>query len=278
MFNCHTYKKMMKYILLFLVLMPLICLGQTKRFYYEVAFKLDSINVTRDIVVLDINENENNFYSNEYLTIDSLNNSSSKFKFAYPKFKSIVKWSKKDNLFEFTNNLSMSFYQFNSTITLHWNLTEEKKKIGKYSVQKAVTNDGGRTWYAWFSTEIPFPFGPYVFYGLPGMILEVYDTSDDYRFSFIQNRNYDYSIESEKILKKYLGINRFRIEKKDWKKVQLNFYNNPISEYKNGDAIMLKNDGSAYTAQDYKDKERAIKEGIKKYNNPIEIDEKIDYK
>ena len=73
-------------------------------------------------------------------------------------------------------------------------------------------------------------------------------------------------------------LNRFRIEKKDWKKVQLNFYNNPISEYKNGDAIMLKNDGSAYTAQDYKDKERAIKEGIKKYNNPIEIDEKIDYK
>ena len=30
---------------------------------------------------------------------------------------------------------------------------------------------------------------------------------------------------------------------------------------------MLKNDGSAYTAQDYKDKERAIKEGIKKHLN-----------
>lgn len=279
--NTICYKKgdsIKDLFLFFSLILMIFCQGQTKRFYYELNFKLDSINISRDIVVLDINEHENNFYSNEYLVIDSINNFNKNFKFAYPKFNKILKWTKQNNSFDFTNNISMNFYQYSSKVDLQWTLIDEKKKIGHYYVQKASTEYGGRKWLAWFTTEIPLPFGPYIFYGLPGMIMEIYDTKNDYHFSFVQNKNFQHSINAEKIIEKYLGITKFKIEKKDWKKIQLNYYNNPISEYKSGDAMMLRNDGSRYSLQDYRDIEKNIQERIKKYNNPIELDEKIDYK
>ncbi len=268
----------MKFIYFILFFVSISLFAQTNRFYYEVTFKLDSTNISRDIVVLDINENSNYFYSDEYLFVDSLNNKSNNFNFAYPKFNKIVKWSKEGNTFDFTNNISMNFYQYKSNISLNWELKEETKKIGSYTVQKAIVTYGGRSWIAWFTTDIPFPYGPYIFYGLPGMILEVYDQDNDYHFSFFKNKNFSNFIDSEKIIEKYLGINKFRIDKKDWKKIQVNYYNNPIAEYKTGEAMMLKNDGNKYNSQDYREIEKTIRSRIKKYNNPIELDEKIDFK
>lgn len=40
---------------------------------------------------------------------------------------------------------------------------------------------------------------------------------------------------------------------------------------------MCNKNGQPYTAQDYRNLETQIKEGIRRYNNPIERDEKIAY-
>lgn len=84
-------------------------------------------------------------------------------------------------------------------------------------------------------------------------------------------------LKTEKTLEKYLGITRFPIKESDWKQIQLNYYNNPIPEYKDGNAIMIKDNGIQYSSNDYRDLEKNIKNNIKRYNNPIELDQKVDY-
>lgn len=63
-----------------------------------------------------------------------------------------------------------------------WILTQEKRNIGKYICYKATKKDryiGSSGNYvakdiiAWYTLEIPFPFGPLNYNGLPGLILEL---------------------------------------------------------------------------------------------------------
>ena len=55
-----------------------------------------------------------------------------------------------------------------------WKLISEKKKIGNYSCNKAI-ND--KNIIAWYCPEIPVNDGPYLFQGLPGLIMEIETTS-----------------------------------------------------------------------------------------------------
>lgn len=56
-----------------------------------------------------------------------------------------------------------------------WDLKDEVKKIGKFNCQKASSTFRGREYTAWFTEEIPVPYGPWKFQGLSGLILEIYD-------------------------------------------------------------------------------------------------------
>ena len=53
-----------------------------------------------------------------------------------------------------------------------WHITTETDTIWGYPVIKAVS---GR-YVAWFTPNIPVPFGPNGFGGLPGLILKLYNT------------------------------------------------------------------------------------------------------
>lgn len=65
---------------------------------------------------------------------------------------------------------------------LSWQLTDEHKQVLGYECQKAEVSWAGRRWTAWFTTDLPFPEGPYKFGMLPGLIVELYDSEKDYHY------------------------------------------------------------------------------------------------
>lgn len=54
---------------------------------------------------------------------------------------------------------------------LNWTITSEKKDIEGYSCTKAILENMPGL-YVWFTTKIAIDAGPYIFYGLPGLVLE----------------------------------------------------------------------------------------------------------
>src|SRR5699024_8929785 len=84
------------------------------------------------------------------------------------------------------NTLAKKDYIYQeSQVPLDWNIASESKDYSGYQAQKATTSFAGRDYEAWFTMEIPLPDGPYVFSGLPGLIVELYDTQNHYHFSLL---------------------------------------------------------------------------------------------
>ena len=70
-----------------------------------------------------------------------------------------------------------------------WALVDETKKIGGYECYKArgyILGEGNsgpvkKEFEAWYTPEIPVQYGPYLYSGLPGLVLQV-NFDDDLRF------------------------------------------------------------------------------------------------
>ena len=64
-----------------------------------------------------------------------------------------------------------------------WTLINETKLIGNYQCKLAVKIFRGRKYFAWYTSSFNTLFGPWKFYGLNGLILQVYD--EDRSFEII---------------------------------------------------------------------------------------------
>ena len=63
-----------------------------------------------------------------------------------------------------------------------WHISRDTALISGYHCQKATTHFAGRDYVAWFTTEVPLSEGPYKFNGLPGLIVKIGDTRQQYVF------------------------------------------------------------------------------------------------
>lgn len=63
------------------------------------------------------------------------------------------------------------------TPAFNWELKDDSSIISGISCNSATLNFRGRNFIVWYSPDIPTPFGPWKFYGLPGLIIKV--ESDD---------------------------------------------------------------------------------------------------
>lgn len=82
-----------------------------------------------------------------------------------------------------------SIYSFEVNEKIKWNLIPETKIINSYNCKKAIGKYRNKEITAWYTEDIPIPEGPYTFKGLPGLILEAYDSKEYFHFTIVSLRN-----------------------------------------------------------------------------------------
>lgn len=164
-------------------------------------------------------------------------------------------------------------YSLPITEKLNWKILSENKKIASYNTQKAVVEYGGRNWVAWFTTEIPINDGPYIFNGLPGLIVAIEDSNKEYIFNLINVKK-----------SKNIFNTKTKTIKIDWKKFEYlakSYFDDP-TEMNNmiGKTITVFDAKGNQVDKDifFKDYAKDRQNFILKNNNPIELSHKISYK
>ncbi len=103
-----------------------------------------------------------------------------------PKINFIIEKDFTKNKLRYQNNGFMSILQYTQKLpVLAWKLKDSTKTILGYKAQKATLHYKGRDYTAWYTSEIAIPEGPYKFWGLPGLILEIYDSKNEYSFKIM---------------------------------------------------------------------------------------------
>ncbi|MGH1517494.1 GLPGLI family protein [Chryseobacterium sp. JK1] len=298
----------MKSKILFFILVGVLTNAQINRFFYEYKFIPDSNNkedVKKEIMLLDIDKSGSSYYSHDKFVSDSIGRAelekqlkagggnisinrrekpgqvSFKVTKEYPDFKTYL-----------FRSISTDKYKIKEDKKQEWKILPEKQKIGEYNAQKAVASFGGREWTAWFTTELPFQDGPYVFYGLPGLIIKIEDATNSHSMVLVGNKIIKTAVSEQELQVpdhvKVLGVGGKEIEvtKDQFKKAWKTYENDPT---KNMKELMMKNGGDSNTKVSFKVKtadgkeisdpnqviremEKSTKEALKKNNNPIEPD------
>jgi GLPGLI family protein len=95
----------------------------------------------------------------------------------------IIKHYPESGQFTVQNSLGSSKFNYvDQYPSLNWKQEQEEKEIEGYKCLKATCDYRGRHYTAWYAADIPVSEGPYVFTGLPGLIMEIYDAQQHYLF------------------------------------------------------------------------------------------------
>lgn len=182
----------------------------------------------------------------------------------------IVKDYAENIMYKSIQNIYRDIFSIQITEKLEWEILSEKSKIENFEVQKAKVSYGGRNWTAWFTTEIPIQDGPYVFRGLPGLVIRISDNQNDYNFNLTEIKN-----GSEKIYYRNKGL---ELNWEQFKKIASDYYSDPLARIKSTGMPFKVNDGmgNAIPADMRKETDN-IKKDIRENNNPIELNHKIKY-
>lgn len=77
-------------------------------------------------------------------------------------------------------------YAYQETGDLKWTLLDDTLTITGYLCHKAQTSYGGRTWYAYYTEDIPTTAGPWKLKGLPGLIVKAEDAENIFSFEMFE--------------------------------------------------------------------------------------------
>ena len=295
----------MKKILTFGFVLGILALqAQTNRFFYDYKYIPDSNNredVKSDLMVLDINAKGSSYFSHASFVADSTQRADIEKQMQMTPGSINIKRTEKPGQINFKvtksypdyttflyRKISSDRYKIAEDSKPEWKISSEKQKIGEYNTQKATTSFGGRDWIAWFTQEIPFQDGPYKFYGLPGLIVKIEDTTGSHIMTLTGNKKINNPTEEKDLdipsnMRVYgFGGNEIEVTEDRFRKAWKAYVNDPT---KNMREMMSKNsdtnkvvfrtktsDGREISDpnQVFREMEKNAKEGFKKNNNPIE--------
>ncbi|MFV8357848.1 GLPGLI family protein [Flavobacterium sp. XS1P32] len=139
-----------------------------------------------------------------------------------------------------------------------WKLQEEQKEILGYSCKKATTEFAGRTYVAWYTTDISISDGPYKFNGLPGLILSIYDTNKHYQFNVASVKNSSSFCNTADQLQKPTQITY-----EEYKQLK--------KRYKEKPSTLINSGGMTFPKEMLDLADQRAKEKMKFENNPMEL-------
>lgn len=93
-----------------------------------------------------------------------------------------------------------------------WQIGAETKRICGYECHQATCRWRGRDYVAWFTMEIPVSSGPWKFGGLPGLIMSINDTANDYSWEAVAVNTGEFPIYDAR-RKKYVKSTREKVLK-----------------------------------------------------------------
>ncbi|SEW32241.1 GLPGLI family protein [Chryseobacterium wanjuense] len=139
----------------------------------------------------------------------------------YSKWKPILLRDLNKNLITIQDKAKDNYQYSEEQPIINWKLENESKNILGYTCQKATTEFRGRKFTAWYSKDLPINNGPYIFNGLPGLIMELEDKKNQYHFIAIAM--------DKKPMQIYLRNEDeiFKVTRKKYREVQKAYHDNP---------------------------------------------------
>lgn len=165
--------------------------------YYKVNFLDNALSASskREVMcILELGDNVSKFLDYNQLKKDSLTEKYSKQDAIGSKemgeyMKIRVLWNnvifKKNGLMTIQDRFKYVYQYEEDQPKLNWSLEKGEKILLGHKCNKAKVTYRGRNYIAWYTSEIPINNGPYVFGGLPGLILEIEDTDEKYTFEAV---------------------------------------------------------------------------------------------
>lgn len=199
--------------LLILLLFTSVAFSQNKKLdepvlecRYKLVMQKDTIHglqPVEDEMVLRIGKNISQFFSRHTFYHDSLwadpdgrkkaEDLSIENLYAFDKPRTFGARTTKDFLYKnypegkmttYTNDfIHVNFFYEEDYAPQEWIVEDSIKEILGYTCKKATCDFRGRHWIAWYAVDIPFKDGPWKLNGLPGLILEAYDSKMDYHYT-----------------------------------------------------------------------------------------------
>jgi len=162
--------------------------------YSYLCFQLDSFfrNMTKESAELMMGSMKNGTWSNRY---------SGDLMYA-----KIYKDFNAKKLFVIDNISTNYFIYEEYLIPQNWTILNDTMTVAGYICQKAICDYRGRSYEAWFAPEIPISEGPWKFFGLPGLIMKVYDTEHHYEFELDGLIKSEEKIDIQPLIEKKISI------------------------------------------------------------------------
>lgn len=233
---------------------------------YQLTAKLDSTDndfVVSEEMLLFIGNEVSTFSSKAMNLQNSLKisgDAGSTAKEALTEFNYIILKDSKHKKMYYTHKIVEDNFFYSQDLNLFdWKILEDTKVYLNYQCQKAVTLFAGREFFAWFTTEIPISEGPYKFNGLPGLIVELYDSEEDYIFNLIGFEKMAPIIPIKFKLRNYIEIDR--------KKLLELWY-----EYKRDPFTYINHPNITISPEIHKKYQMAFQKALEQRNNPIELE------
>ncbi|PWN59351.1 GLPGLI family protein [Chryseobacterium viscerum] len=165
---------------------------------------------------------------------------------------------------QYFDSVFMALLTYKEPVIKNWKLVNEIKVINTINCKKAEVAFKGRNWIAWYAPEIPFPYGPMKFSGLPGLIVKITDDKGDYDFELVKSVS-DSQLKGRLInIKKSRYTGAVETTQSKLKQAQRNNEANTAAVFASYGTTIVK-------GQEMLKKREKLREENSKYQNPLEL-------